>query len=75
MESEASVIRMNKRRRRYSTGFKHRPLTERLQPITSVAKVALLHRLSLNLVHKWRQLSPVDGPGKFVPLLVRCAAP
>jgi transposase-like protein len=68
MDNETSLPGIIKRRRRYSASFKHRVLTECQQPNTSVAQVALRHGLNLNLVHKWRQLLPVDGAGEFVRL-------
>ena len=68
MDNEASLPSIIKRRCRYSASFKHRVLTECQQPNTSVAEVALRHGLNLNLVHKWRQLLPVDGAGEFVRL-------
>lgn len=68
MDNEASLPRTIKRRRRHSVEFKRRVLAECQQPNTSVAEVALRHGLNLNLIHKWRQLLPVDGAGEFVRL-------
>ncbi len=70
MDNEASLPRIIKRRRRHSPGFKQRVLAECQQPNTSVAEVALRHRLNLNLVHKWRRSLAVDGTGEFVRLPV-----
>jgi len=42
-------------RRRYSAELKAQILSECRQPGASVARVALLHGINANVVHKWRR--------------------
>ena len=70
MDTEDSLPRLIKPRRRYSPGFKQRVLAECQQQNTSVAEVALRHGLNLNLLHKWRRSLERDSNGGFVRLPV-----
>jgi len=46
-----------KMRRRYSTAPKTQVLAECGEPGASAAKVAMVHGINANVVHRWRQLS------------------
>ena len=68
-------------RRRHSAEFKQQVLSECAQPGTSVAGVALAHRINANLVQKWRrQARVVDCGGAqrvdatFIPVAVSSVA-
>lgn len=50
-----------KERRRYDEGFKAQILAECDAPGASVAKVAMLHGINDNVVHRWRQLAREAG--------------
>ncbi|MBE7416696.1 MAG: transposase [Ideonella sp.] len=51
-----------KSRRRYDAQFKAHILAECEAPGASVAKVAMLHGINDNVVHRWRQLAREAGP-------------
>jgi transposase len=62
------------RRRQYSTAVKTQVLAECDEPGASVAKVAMLHGINANVVHRWRQLAREAKPlvpakaGAFMPI-------
>ena len=58
-------------RRRYDDGLKAQVIAECGAPGASVAKVAMLHGINANVVHRWRQLAresraPSVRTGEFV---------
>jgi len=61
-------------RRRYSAAVKAQVVAECAEPGASVAKVAMLHGINANVVHRWRQVaregkSPVPAKtGEFMPV-------
>lgn len=67
------------RRRRYGDELKMQVLAECDAPGASVAKVAMVHGINANVVHRWRQLAregaqvTVVKPSEFVPVAI--AAP
>jgi transposase len=67
-------------RRRHSAEFKQQVLADCAQPGTSVAGVALAHRINANLVQKWRRQARGDGgraagvDATFVPVAVGSVA-
>jgi transposase len=67
-------------RRRHSAEFKQQVLAECAQPGTSVASVALAHRINANLVQKWRRQARGGGgsgprvDATFIPIAVSSVA-
>ena len=53
-------------RRRHDAELKHQVLAACAEPGSSVARVAMVHGLNANLVHKWRRLAERSG-GAGIP--------
>ena len=65
-------------RRRYSPELKAQVMAECDAPGASVAKVAMSHGISANIVHGWRKLARESGaaatlPREFVPVALEPA--
>ncbi|MBF7144951.1 transposase [Pseudomonas sp. LY10J] len=68
---------MHPQRRSYSKSFKTQVIQECAQPGSSIASVALNHRLNANLVHKWIRLQSQSGltlQPAFIPLTLQPSA-
>ena len=67
-------------RRRYSTQLKALVLEQCAAPGASVAKVAMLHGVNANVVHRWRRLAREGGGAslvsvrQFVPVSLAAAS-
>lgn len=66
-------------RRLYSKEFKAQRVKECAEPGASVARVALVHGINANLVHKWRRQSErgelgVGAAPEFLPVALKRAA-
>lgn len=65
-------------RRRHSATLKTQVLAKCAKPEASVARIAMVHGLNANLVHKWRRLAsapvPVPAPS-FIALPMAPPAP
>jgi transposase len=71
-----------RQRRFHEEALKRQVLEECAQPGTSVARIALMHGLNANLVHRWRRLArrdiavaPVKAAPIFVPVSIAAPPP
>ena len=65
-------------RRRYDDGLKAQVIAECGASGASVAKVAMLHGINANVVHRWRQLAreaPVPAPARTSEFVAVSLAP
>lgn len=67
-------------RRRYSTMKKAQVVSHRAEPRASVTKIAMVHGIDANFVHRWRKLArggdvkTVSETGEFIELLLTMAS-
>ena len=77
-ESVATAKRVGGSRRRYTAQFRRELVEKTLVPGTSVAAIALEHRLNTNLLFKWRrdhlrELAGVAPAPKMLPVMVEAS--